>query len=171
MKSTEDKQVMKENVNPADANEENYRLPVMKLVIESIELKDLKDTGTFLDPQDPCVHITIGRNVYKTKRKPDAGTSATFDDTIEIKITDEEYFGQVTLEVFNEHVTGLKKHVGVVTSHVRTIWPSKNYPSTYTLLLINKNSKKNDKQRGIATITGTVIDDRSLLDECSCTVS
>jgi hypothetical protein len=92
------------------------RVSVMKIVIECIELKELKNTGihslvyfihsftrsltkslipslthscfpqrliypltsvlcclihstgTFLDPQDPCVHLTIGGASYKTKR-------------------------------------------------------------------------------------------------------
>mmetsp|Transcript_6073 Transcript_6073/g.9918 ORF Transcript_6073/g.9918 Transcript_6073/m.9918 type:complete len:157 (+) Transcript_6073:137-607(+) len=147
-------------------------LAVMTITIDSIELKELKDTGTFMDPQDPCVHLTIGAAVYKTKRKEDAGTSALFDDeAIELAITDDDYYGEMKLEVFNEHVTGMKKHVGVGTIKPAAVWGYKNYPATVTIPLTNIKSKKDDKQRGFAIVTGKVVDDRSLFAECACVVS
>jgi hypothetical protein len=78
---------------------------------------------------------------------------------------------QLKLEVFNEHVTGLKKHVGVGTIVPASVWGYKNYESTVTIPLTYTKSKKDDKQRGVAIVTGKVVDDRSLLAECACTVS
>lgn len=75
------------------------------------------------------------------------------------------------LEVFNAHVTGLKKHVGVATFKLTSVWPYKNTTATFTIPLINAKSKKEDKQRGFATVTGRVVDERSVFAECGCAVS
>jgi len=40
----------------------------MKLSIESLEVSDLQDTGSFLDPQDPSVQIVIGKHHLTTER-------------------------------------------------------------------------------------------------------
>ena len=75
------------------------------------------------------------------------------------------------LEVFNEHVTGLKKHVGIAVVKLKDIWPYKNVTYTNTVDLVNNNSKKIDKSRGVAIIKGKVIDNRSVFDECVCNIS
>jgi hypothetical protein len=75
------------------------------------------------------------------------------------------------LEVFNEHMTGIKQHVGVGTVKLTSVWSYKNTLATFTIPLMNNKSKKSDKQRGEAVITGRVIDDRSIFGECACTVS
>jgi hypothetical protein len=43
-------------------------LEEMQIVINEIVAKDLKDTGTFYDAQDPCVVITVGRSSIETER-------------------------------------------------------------------------------------------------------
>ena len=68
----------------------------VQIVITCIELKDLKNTGSIIDPQDPCVHIQVGGAVHKTERKTDAGTAATFEDEIILDVTDEELSGTVS---------------------------------------------------------------------------
>jgi hypothetical protein len=69
----------------------------VQVVITLIELKDLKDTGSVLDPQDPCVHIQIGGALYKSKRQTDAGVSASFTEEVILDITDEELQGMVSV--------------------------------------------------------------------------
>lgn len=79
---------------------------------------------------------------------------------------------QMKIEVFNEHVTGLKKHVGVGTIKLTSAWSYKNTTAICTIPLTNSKSKKTDKQRGVAVVTGKVVDGRSVFDECAgCTVS
>lgn len=63
-------------------------------------LKDLKNTGSIIDPQDPCVHIEVGGARHETKRKVDAGIEATFDETIVLNVTDDELNGNVTSELY-----------------------------------------------------------------------
>ena len=62
----------------------------------SIELKDLKNTGTFLDKQDPCVHLQVGGASFQYPRQVDAGTAATFTDEILLDVSDEELTGMVS---------------------------------------------------------------------------
>jgi len=38
------------------------------LKVESLEVKDLLDTGTFYDKQDPSITIKVGKTIYSTKR-------------------------------------------------------------------------------------------------------
>jgi hypothetical protein len=41
---------------------------MLKLRLDSISVKDLVDTGSFYDAQDPAVIITVGDHVLKTER-------------------------------------------------------------------------------------------------------
>jgi hypothetical protein len=69
----------------------------VQILITRIELRDLKNTGSVLDPQDPCVHIQVGGGSYQSKRKTDAGTNATFDEEITLDVTDDEIAGTVCI--------------------------------------------------------------------------
>ena len=40
----------------------------LKFTISDLTAKDLRDTGSSKDPQDPNITFKISNNVYKTKR-------------------------------------------------------------------------------------------------------
>jgi hypothetical protein len=40
----------------------------MKLTLDNIQAKDLKDTGSFVEKQTPIVHINIGKTFLTTER-------------------------------------------------------------------------------------------------------
>lgn len=40
----------------------------MKLILKTIKAKDLLDTGSMLDKQDPAIEIKIGKQTFKTQR-------------------------------------------------------------------------------------------------------
>ena len=67
----------------------------MQLVITCIHLKDLKNTGSIIDPQDPCVRVAVGAAEYQSERKTDAGTAAVFEEEVLLDVTDDELSGKV----------------------------------------------------------------------------
>ena len=81
-------------------NDIAVRVPDVQLMISSIVLKDLKNTGSVIDPQDPCVHLHVGEAVYQSSRKTDAGTAATFEEEVVMDITDGEAAGKVCCGTF-----------------------------------------------------------------------
>jgi hypothetical protein len=50
----------------------------MKLVISSLEVSDLVDTGGRWDAQDPAVKVTVGAEARQTERLLDAGVAGCF---------------------------------------------------------------------------------------------
>ena len=51
----------------------------IKLILDGMRATDLVDTGSFLDPQDPALYISVGGSrVFNTARKKDAKTEAVF---------------------------------------------------------------------------------------------
>ena len=76
----------------------------------------------------------------------------------------------MVVEVFNEHVTGSKKHVGIGFVMLSTVLPSKNTVTTFVVPLVYK-SKDKEAQRGTATITAQIVDNRSIFFECGCPMS
>ena len=67
----------------------------------------------------------------------------------------------MVLEVLNEHVSGTKKHVGVGTIKIRDALTVNNKILTFVMPLTYQ-SKGKEMQRGTATITGQLVDNRSL---------
>lgn len=41
---------------------------ILKLTLDNLQVKDLFDTGTKFDPQDPALIINIGKTTYTTER-------------------------------------------------------------------------------------------------------
>ena len=73
----------------------------MKLRIGNFQARDLYNTGSLLDKQDPCLKVKIGHNEYVTERMQDAGTTANFSETFEIEISKEEYQSGITVIIVN----------------------------------------------------------------------
>ena len=63
----------------------------VNLHLNNIRVEDLFDTGSKFDPQDPSVVFRIGTNVFRTKRKKDAGTNAEFSEFFNVELPFEEY--------------------------------------------------------------------------------
>ena len=80
------------------------------------------------------------------------------------------YPSQLRVEVYNEHTTGAKKHIGSGTIQMSTALPSRNVSHTIVIPLWYKNMKK-DKQKGIVTLTAKIVDTRSIFYECGCILS
>ncbi len=55
----------------------------LKLTLTSFDARELIDTGSSEDNQDPCMEISIGKQAFKTERQKDAGTQAKFPETFE----------------------------------------------------------------------------------------
>ena len=66
------------------------------------------------------------------------------------------------VEVFNQHVSGTKKHVGVGSIDISSAVPSRNAFHTFVVPLVYKNKDK-ETLRGTATFTAQIIDNRSAL--------
>ena len=73
-----------------------HRTPDVQVLITSIHLRDLKNTGSIIDPQDPCVHVAVGAAEYRSGRKTDAGTEALFEEEVLLDVTDDELTGKVS---------------------------------------------------------------------------
>jgi hypothetical protein len=74
----------------------------------------------------------------------------------------------MVVEVFNEHVTKTKKHVGAGSIKVLIALPDINKHKTFIVPLTYKNKEK-ETQRGTATITAQLLDNRFVL--CGCPIS
>ena len=62
-----------------------------KIKLDGITARELIDTGSYFDAQDPSVKITCGKHVFQTKRMKDAGCNAVFTEEFELSIKEEEY--------------------------------------------------------------------------------
>lgn len=71
----------------------------MKLAFSSLEVSDLVDTGSRFDAQDPALKITVGKDKKQTSRAVDAGTAATFTETLEFELPE----GTTKQEVCGAH--------------------------------------------------------------------
>jgi hypothetical protein len=63
------------------------------LKVSNMVVKDLANTGNFLDKQDPCLKITVGTMApFVTKRIQDAGVEAAFvDEYFECSISHDDF--------------------------------------------------------------------------------
>jgi len=87
----------------------------LKLTIDNLQVKDLVDTGSTSDPQDPAIEITIGKKSFYTERKVDAIKEASFPEVFIIELTEKEYINNnidISIEIINKSFLGYKKHVG-----------------------------------------------------------
>lgn len=64
----------------------------MKLILSNLKARDLMDTGTMFDPQDPSLHIKLGEiHQLTTERIQDARSNADFDETFETEVSIDDY--------------------------------------------------------------------------------
>lgn len=77
---------------------------------------------------------------------------------------------QFRIDVYNEHITGAKKHLGSGSVPLSIAIPSSNMSHTFVVPLNFKVGKK-VKQKGTATITARIVDTRSVFYECGCSLS
>lgn len=100
-----------------------------KLVIRSIQCKDVYDTGSFWDKQDLACVITLGDQEFNTERICDSGVNASFPEVYEI-ILKESFINElndIEIEIVNKSITGSKTHCGRCTLCLATIIPISEY--------------------------------------------
>jgi Ca2+-dependent lipid-binding protein len=141
----------------------------MQIIFNEITGKDLKDTGNRFDAQDPCIVIQVGKSSVETpryllvnvffltpSRQEDAGTFVKYTDQFilpDITETDLQS-GNIVVEVFNKHVTGMKKHVGKGSLPLKNIFPTRNLQTQILIPLLFKNKEK----QGTVILSATLVD-------------
>lgn len=63
----------------------------LRLVLDGLQAKELVDTGSFMDGQDPAMRVTVGGEEKITQRMQDAGTAAAFPEVFEFMVDAAQY--------------------------------------------------------------------------------
>ena len=120
----------------------------LKLTIDSLQIKDVVDTGSSSDPQDPAIEIMINKKTFYTERKVDAIKQASYSEVFIIEFTEKEYNNNnidLSIEVVNKNLFGIKKHIGrYKETNIQQLIPLhlRNQYIPLTLNLIHQPNKK-----------------------------
>ena len=134
--------------NSTYVSKESYRL-----VISDIAVKNLKDTGNFLDKQDPAVRIKVGESTMETDRAKDAGTAASFSESFEFNVSEEVMLkGLISVDVVNKGKNNKDKSlIGTGTTQLSGI--SGNITATSCTVPLSIGSDKVGEASFKCTIT------------------
>ena len=133
-----------------DPNTPELKGPI-KMILDQICVNDIEDNGTVVDKQDPGVTIKLGKITYKTRRMPDAGTSASFPEVFKDIVTD--YADNIEIEVHNFDSKGeSKKKIGTGSIRIADAIQIEKEPTTFIIPLTNSSNKL----QGTAIIRGTI---------------
>eukprot|EP01034_Spumella_vulgaris_P032732 gene32732-40401_t len=127
-----------------------------------MQARDLKDTGSFLDPQDPALRVTVKDKDQQEKitaRIKDAKTSAVFPEVFTFDISQAEYDKglEIEIEALNVSSSGSKTHVGIGRAVLKTaVSTLDNKPVTFIVQLAHMKKKQPEEQKGVVELIGTL---------------
>jgi hypothetical protein len=138
-------QAIRDGTAPPEEVEEKKKV---KLNFKALSCQDVYNAGSYFDEQDLCMKLIIGDQEFKTPRQQDCGTSAKFPEEFEFiieeswLISSKKSKNSLTVELYNENVTGLLTHVGRGSIKLQQCFPKKKKFLPICIEMRNDNKKK-----------------------------
>eukprot|EP01039_Chlorochromonas_danica_P000750 gene750-814_t len=141
----------------------------MYLRLERLQAKDLVDTSTPADSQDPGLILKVGSEEHETSRVKHAGMNADFIETYDIEVDPKGYSDgslEIAVEVINRGYGGKQLvHIGIGKASLKSLVPTLDKATAISIDLIHYSKSANVKQGKVlmlATLSDTRYSDREV---------
>eukprot|EP00981_Chlorochromonas_danica_P014046 scaffold7245_cov197-Ochromonas_danica.AAC.6 len=135
----------------------------MFLKLEKLQARDLVDTSTVTDSQDPCLIIKVGNEEHETSRVKHAGANADFIESYELEIDGKGYADgslEISVEVVNRGYGGKQRvHIGLAQASLKALLPAPSSSATTITLDLTHYAKSGEqKKKGKVMMVATLSD-------------